>query len=403
MNSGNMKKGFKVNDVVWGKLKGFPWWPAVIVKYVHNKEHVNDNVVLIKFIGDLTTAVISISRLLSFDEHYIRFSTTKHKQLLRAITEAKRIHNGEISFSHYCKSIKHLGNKRTRNTNENVDNEINKLNTSLSNIINASQFKVNDVIHIVKEITQLLHNVREERNKRKIRRIKHKVITMLNMHLFAYDNSDIFNTNDNTSIDVCALKNEICDLIDMYNKHNNATTQQTHVLSSSTIDSSSIVVSKSDSFCNSSSSINGSNCSSNMKTDDDDFKHKIKIRPLSYDNACVILSSLMSNGITVNENEHGLGYLINTIINNIEQNDDINVVKCIYLRKRICRKLYNMFTVMLKGLCSVNDDDIKKLCVALEKKARCSDKEMGVEYKCNIRNIFNIVKNGYLRIEKDLI
>ena len=399
MNSGNAKKRFKVNDVVWGKLKGFPWWPAVIVKFVHNKEHANDNVVLIKFIGDLTTAVISISRLLSFDEHYIRFSTTKHKQLLRAIAEAKRIHNGEISFNHYCKSVKHLGNKRTRNTNENVDNEINKLNNSLTNIISTSQFNVNDVIHLVRDITQLLHNVKEERNKRKIRRVKHKVIALLNMHLFAYDNSDILHSNDNTLIDVCELKNEICNLIEMYNKHNNATAQQSHALSSS-IDSS-VVICKSDSLCN--SSINGSNCSSNTKTDDDDdVKHKITITPLSYDNACVILSSLMSNG-TVNEKENGLGYLINTIINNIEKNDDINVVKCIYLRKRICRKLYNMFTVMFKGICSVKDDDIKKLCVALERKARCVDAEMGMEYKCNIRKIFNKVKNGYLRIEKDLI
>ena len=375
----------KVNDVVWGKLKGFPWWPAVVVKYVRN------NVVLIKFIGDLTTAVVSVARLLNFDEHYGRFSTTKHKQLLRAINEAKRIHNGEITFNQYCKSksksVRHIGNKRTRNTNENVDNEVHKLNTSLTDIMKASQFDVNDITHIAHDITQLLRNVKEERNKRKIRRIKHKVIALVNMRLFGYDNSNILHSSsDNTLNDVCALKTEIYDLIDT-NAYNTATSPSS---SSSSI--------KSDY-----SSINGSNCSSNTKTDDDDFTRKITITPLSYDNACVILSSLIPTGPTVNANENGLGYLINTIINNIEQNDDINVVKCIYLRKRICRKLYNMFTVMLKGLCSVNDDDIKKLCVALEKKARCSDKEMGMEYKCNIRNIFNIVKNGYLRIEKDLI
>ena len=381
----------KVNDVVWGKLKGFPWWPAVVVKYV------SDNVVLIKFIGDLTTAVISVARLLNFDEHYERFSTTKHKQLLRAINEAKWIHNGEITFNQYCKSVKHIGNKRTRNTNENVDNDANKLNTSLTDVINASQFDVNDIIHIARDITQLLRNVKEERNKRRIRRIKHKVIALINMRLFGYDNSDILHTSsDNTLIDVCALKTEICDLIDTctYNTASTASTtttaatQQLHTLSPSPSDYS---------------SINGSNCSSNTKTDDDDFTRKITITPLSYDNARVILSSLIPTGPPVNVNEYGLGYLINTIINNIEQNDDINVVKCIYLRKRICRKLYNMFTIMFKGITSVNDDDIKKLCVALERKARCGDKEMGREYKCNIRKIFNKVKYGYLRIEKDLI
>ena len=377
----------KVNDVVWGKLKGFPWWPAVVVKYVRN------NVVLIKFIGDLTTAVVSVARLLNFDEHYGRFSTTKHKQLLRAINEAKRIHNGEITFNQYCKnkskskSVRHIGNKRTRNTNENVDNEVHKLNTSLTDVMKASHFDVNDITHIAHDITQLLRNVKEERNKRKIRRIKHKVIALVNMRLFGYDNSDILHTSsDNTLNDVCALKTEIYDLID------------TNACDTATTPSSSSSSIKSDY-----SSINGSNCSSNTKTDDDDFTRKITITPLSYDNACVILSSLIPTGPTVNANENGLGYLINTIINNIEQNDDINVVKCIYLRKRICRKLYNMFTVMFKGLHGVNDDDIKKLCVALERKARCYDKEMGAEYKCNIRKIFNKVKYGYLRIENDLI
>ena len=303
----------KVNDVVWGKLKGFPWWPAVVVKYVHN------NVVLIKFIGDLTTAVISVARLLNFDEHYKRFSTTKHKQLLRAINEAKRIHNGEITFNQYCKSMRHIGNKRTRNTNENVDNEVHKLNTSLTNVMNTSHFDVNDITHIAHDITQLLRNVKEERNKRKIRRIKHKVIALVNTHLFWYDdNSDILHTSssDNTLFDVCALKTEICDLIDTYT-YNTATTPSS---SSSSI--------KSDY-----SSINGSNCSSNTKTDDDDFTRKITITPLSYDNACVILSSFIPTGPTVNVNDNGLGYLINTIINNIEQNDDINSWSSWYKRR----------------------------------------------------------------------
>jgi hypothetical protein len=210
---------------------------------------------------------------------------------------------------------------------------------------------------------------------------------LVNIRLFGYDNGDILHSSsDNKLINVCALKTEIYYLID------------TNACDTATTPSSSSSSIKSDY-----SSINGSNCSSNTKTDDDDFTRKITITPLSYDNACVILSSLIPTGPTVNANENGLGYLINTIINNIEQNDDINVVKCIYLRKRICRKLYNMFTVMFKGLHSVNDDDIKKLCVALERKARCGDKEMGAEYKCNIRKIFNKVKYGYLRIEKDLI
>ena len=276
MNSLNAKE-LKANDVVWAKLKGFPWWPAVVMKFIHNKEHVNDNVVLIKFMGDLTTAVISVSRLLSFGEHYARFSSTKHRQLLRAITEAKRIHSGEISFSQYCKSVKHLGNKRTRNMKENVDDAIMQINASLTRISASQPFNVSDVTRIAKEITQLLQNVREERNKRKIRRVRQKVTALLRMKLFAYDSSDVFFTSDNTFNDVCALKKEICELIETHNDH--TATQQTQRRALSSIES--VIVCKSEVCCN--GSVNGSNsssslnCSSNTKADDDDdSKHRVR-------------------------------------------------------------------------------------------------------------------------------
>ncbi len=32
-----MEYKLKRGEVVWAKLKGFPWWPAIVRKYIYNK------------------------------------------------------------------------------------------------------------------------------------------------------------------------------------------------------------------------------------------------------------------------------------------------------------------------------------------------------------------------------
>ena len=28
-----MEKKFKRNELVWAKIRGFPWWPAIVIYY----------------------------------------------------------------------------------------------------------------------------------------------------------------------------------------------------------------------------------------------------------------------------------------------------------------------------------------------------------------------------------
>ena len=39
----NQKEEFKIKELCWAKLKGFPWWPALIreIKYSNNEKYYN--------------------------------------------------------------------------------------------------------------------------------------------------------------------------------------------------------------------------------------------------------------------------------------------------------------------------------------------------------------------------
>jgi hypothetical protein len=47
-----MEKKFEEGEIVWVKLKGYPWWPAVIVQSPQNEQQSSLVNVLVNFIGD---------------------------------------------------------------------------------------------------------------------------------------------------------------------------------------------------------------------------------------------------------------------------------------------------------------------------------------------------------------
>lgn len=86
----------KQNDVVWAKIKGFPWWPGVISSISKSKDqnvesHVN-------FLGDFTYARLPDSKLYAFEEKFKEFSNRKNKKLSEAIKIAEKILKGETNF-----------------------------------------------------------------------------------------------------------------------------------------------------------------------------------------------------------------------------------------------------------------------------------------------------------------
>lgn len=87
-----MDKKFNKGEVVWAKVKGFPWWPGVVASVTRAGD------VLVNFIGDESHAELPMTKVCKFESKCDEYSNTKHKGLQNSIRLAKKIHEGELSF-----------------------------------------------------------------------------------------------------------------------------------------------------------------------------------------------------------------------------------------------------------------------------------------------------------------
>lgn len=53
---------FQINEVVWAKLSGFPWWPAIIISRLENKSYE------VLYFGDFTRSFLAAQSIRRFDE-----------------------------------------------------------------------------------------------------------------------------------------------------------------------------------------------------------------------------------------------------------------------------------------------------------------------------------------------
>ena len=123
-----MNTFFERGEVVWGKIKGYPWWPANIIDF-------NNNLVYtIKFYSDNSYAKLSSKFLLKYEENKNKIleANKKNKKLLSAIKEAD------------------LDLKKLNNTNylplDNIDNSYNIISNNNSKIkINTEKIQIKKI------------------------------------------------------------------------------------------------------------------------------------------------------------------------------------------------------------------------------------------------------------------
>ncbi|KAK1164386.1 PWWP domain-containing protein 2B-like isoform X1 [Acipenser oxyrinchus oxyrinchus] len=83
-----------VGDIVWGKIHGFPWWPARVLSISTSKKE-DDNPLWqeakVSWFGSPTTSLLSVSKLSPFLEFFrLRFNRKKKGMYRRAIAEAAK-------------------------------------------------------------------------------------------------------------------------------------------------------------------------------------------------------------------------------------------------------------------------------------------------------------------------
>ncbi|KAK2508446.1 hypothetical protein MC885_008784 [Smutsia gigantea] len=81
-----------VGDVVWGKIHGFPWWPARVLGISLSQKEDGEppwQEAKVSWFGSPTTSSLSVSKLSPFSEFFkLRFNRKKRGLYRRAITEA---------------------------------------------------------------------------------------------------------------------------------------------------------------------------------------------------------------------------------------------------------------------------------------------------------------------------
>ena len=90
-DSESIKKG----DIVWAKVKGFPWWPGEVKRITQSTLGNNDNEkekqVTINFIGHNSHVKLPLSKVENFENKYDQYSKTRKKMLIKSIEKAKRM------------------------------------------------------------------------------------------------------------------------------------------------------------------------------------------------------------------------------------------------------------------------------------------------------------------------
>jgi hypothetical protein len=127
-----MEKKFRKGEVVWAKVRGFPWWPAIvksvyikIIKQDKEDEELRHTTILVYFIGDNSHSELPINKVEKFAQKYEEFSKTKKKSLLNSIKLAKKIISSEISFEKHMTEMNKIEKEKKLRLNEKSESIVN--------------------------------------------------------------------------------------------------------------------------------------------------------------------------------------------------------------------------------------------------------------------------------------
>ena len=86
---------YKEKDIVWAKVKGYPWWPSIIahISFRNNQingENIKEKIYTIEFIGEKNNAKVSKEKIELFNKNYEQHTNTKNPLLIKSIELAKK-------------------------------------------------------------------------------------------------------------------------------------------------------------------------------------------------------------------------------------------------------------------------------------------------------------------------
>lgn len=131
---------YEVDEIVWAKIQGYPWWPAIIADIETNrfngKYQANVN-----FIGDNSHAFLPYEKIAKFKEKMEVYSRVKNKKLKNSIAAAMNILKRK---SLYCEKLTLLNNNPYNTNPSFLDGKANTISQQIKRMSNSSEINAVD-------------------------------------------------------------------------------------------------------------------------------------------------------------------------------------------------------------------------------------------------------------------
>ena len=142
---------FNVGEVIWAKIRGYPWWPAMITG---TEDDNREKKYAVSFIGDNTHSSLAKKCLEKFEKGLKMYSNTKKKNLLDTIEKAKEIYYNKNGIKD--KEIKYMMKRdrdmkikeKEREKEKQQNNNINNNNKEKNNETNAKNYLIEEDLEV---------------------------------------------------------------------------------------------------------------------------------------------------------------------------------------------------------------------------------------------------------------
>ena len=137
---------FNVGEIIWAKIRGYPWWPAIITGAEDDNR---EKKYTVSFIGDHTHSSLAKKCLEKFEKGLKLYSNTKKRNLLDVIEKAKEIYYNKNGIKE--KEIKSMMKRDIKFKEKELHQNKNINNNSGIN----SKNKNNEIVNIKKKVKKV--------------------------------------------------------------------------------------------------------------------------------------------------------------------------------------------------------------------------------------------------------
>ncbi|CAL5189696.1 unnamed protein product [Lathyrus oleraceus] len=150
---------YHVSDLVWGKVKGHPWWPGQIydpsVASEMAKRLRKENCYLIAYFGDQTFAWNDVSMIKPFHKHFSEFEKQSDSEIFRhavdcAVEEVSR----RVEYDLYCPCVPEVFSKLKTQVDANAETLDQSSRIGRDRFIGATSFEPAECVGLVKSLAQ---------------------------------------------------------------------------------------------------------------------------------------------------------------------------------------------------------------------------------------------------------